>query len=282
LKERASIELTLAGETGRQTISTDGHFQFNPVAPGRYELYGSMPEGECVPPPTFLLATYQPLAVEEDRTDLKISLSCVQLTTISYLLLNGGNATDTRTFALQARRKDMAGIVNQLNLGNGPPSAVLAPGRWELLLQPGTGYAVTGFYGVSPGIGLRSRDRADGWNEITAGDNLRAARFVLSNSPGSLRGTVTGTAHEAVMGAPVYLEGYDSGSKTRIGELRTAYTDTLGMYQFSGLAPGAYRVLATFEYTAPDTATIESCAPKTVNIARSDAVTQDLDLFVLK
>ena len=31
-------------------------------------------------------------------------------------------------------------------------------------------------------------------------------------------------------------------------------TDTRGQYQFSGLAPGEYRLLATFEYQAPTAA----------------------------
>jgi len=96
-----------------------------------------------------------------------------------------------------------------------------------------------------------------------------------------LRGVVTGADREAVMGAPVYLEAYDPGSKTRVGELRTVNTSARGAYQFSGLAPGSYRVLATFEYVAPDIAAMELCGAKTVSVGASDPQTLDLDLFLL-
>jgi hypothetical protein len=47
------------------------------------------------------------------------------------------------------------------------------------------------------------------------------------------------------------------------------------------LAPGSYRVLATFEYVAPDIAAMELCGAKTVSVWGSDPQTLDLDLFLL-
>jgi hypothetical protein len=47
------------------------------------------------------------------------------------------------------------------------------------------------------------------------------------------------------------------------------------------LAPGSYRVLATFEYVAPDIAAMELCGAKTVSVGASDPQTLDLDLFLL-
>ncbi len=273
----APAELTLAGETGRQTITVSGDFRFNVVAPGRYEIYGTapVPARLC---PSRLAGAYLSLPVDRDIANLAVVLRCVQPMPISYSLETGGAFRDTGNLALRARRVDLAGIGKDFNLGNGPASAALALGQWEMLLQPSTGYAVTGFYHPSSGFGPRSR--ADGWNVFTTGYSF-GVRFSLSNSPGSLGGVVTGIDREAVMGAPVYLEAYEPGSKTRIGELRTVYTSARGAYQFSSLAPGAYRVLATFEYLAPDTATMELSGAKAVSVGAGDARTLDLDLFVL-
>jgi len=273
----APVELTLAGETGRQTISASGAFRFNPVAPGQYELYGTAPSAaNCRG--SGLAGAYMNLPVDRDITGLTVALTCVQPTSISYSVERSGTTRNSIAPALRARRVDLAGVGDTVNLGNGPTSAVLAPGRWEMLLQPPAGYSVTGYYESSSGAGLRSRP--DGWNAFTVGGH-GSLWFSLSSGAGSLRGVVTGADREAVMGAPVYLEAYDPGSKTRVGELRTVNTSARGAYQFSGLAPGSYRVLATFEYVAPDIAAMELCGAKTVSVGASDPQTLDLDLFLL-
>jgi hypothetical protein len=273
----APVELTLAGETGRQTIAVTGAFRFNPVAPGQYELYGTAPSpANCRV--SGLAAAHMNFAVDRDIAGLAVVLRCVQPTYVSYYTPASGTTRSPGGASLQARRVDLAGIGDTVNLGNGPEAAVLAPGRWELLLQPPAGYAVTGFSQSGPPFS--SGSRPDGWLAFTAGDNGRL-EFSLSNKSASLRGVVRGIDREAVMGAPVYLEAYDPRSKTRIGELRTVYTSSRGAYECSGLAPGEYRVLATFDYVAPDTATMELSGAKTVSVWGSDPQTLDLDLFLL-
>jgi hypothetical protein len=271
----APAELTLAGESGRQTITVSGAFRFNPVAPGQYELYGTAPANCYV---SGSAGAYMNLPVDRDIAGLTIAPTCVQPTQISYSMPGGGTTRNPGNMPLRARRVDLAGIGDTINLGNGPATALLAPGRWEMLLQPPAGYTVTGFY--QSGAGTGSGSRPDGWIAFTAG-GFGFAYFSLSSSPGSLRGVVTGTDREPVMGAPVYLEAYEPQSKTRIGELRAVHTKARGDYEFSGLAPGAYRVLATFEYLEPDTATMELCGAKTVSVWGRDPQTQDLDLFLL-
>lgn len=280
-----ATQLTLAGETGRQTVNVAGAlvgptpFRFNPVPPGHYELYAESPDGDC--PRSNLRSVYIPLSVTEDRTNLNVSMSCVEETRITYSLQNGGNIPDPQSLLLRARRIDLAGIAKEVNLGRGPSTVGLGFGRWEFLLQPTTAYAVTG---VSPSnTPVRLRSHADGWTEIQAGDRNRPIRYYLTNNPCSVRGVVTGTDHEPVMGAPVYLEGWDPAQKSRVGELRTAITDSRGNYQFDGLASSSYRILATFEYTAPDPSVMEDSGAKTVSLNRPGiSGTQDLDLFVLR
>jgi hypothetical protein len=280
------VKLTLAGDTGRQTHDVDRAFQFDAVAPGQYELYG---EGPCqIPPVSPLCPTvvaYLKLPVEGDRKNLKVVHTCIRSTGFSYFFDGGSQATDRNRLPLQARRKDLAGVSGPVPFGNAPRSALLAAGRWEVLLQPSVDVAVAGFYDSW----TRTQDRPDAWHEILAGDNLPGApavggvkQYLLSNSPGSLGGLVIGASHEAVIGAPVYLEGYDVNFKKRVTDLRTMFTDTRGAYQFGGLTPGTYRLLATFEYQSPDAATMDASGAILLTIEKGKAQTKDVDLFVLR
>jgi hypothetical protein len=274
VKSDGPIQLTLAGETGRQIISGFGPFQFNPVAPGRYELYGSAPNGDCR---SGLVAVYLTLPVEHDRGDLVISPTCLPPTSISYSV-EGARITDSTGFALQTRHKDLAGILDTKSYPGLPGSLPLMLGQWDILLQTASSYCVTGFYTDS--FRVRSGGRGDGWNDFVA--DGRGIHFVLSGNAVSLRGMVTAAAPDTAMGAPVYLEGYDPGAKARIGELHTTTADAHGVYRFDGLSPGWYRILATFEYSAPDQAAMDSSGVTPFSLARQSSDTKDLDLFVLK
>jgi hypothetical protein len=111
--------------------------------------------------------------------------------------------------------------------------STMAPGRWELALAPTQSCYAVSFSGGRGG-------RADGWNEVelAAGVNAEFA-FVLSPHPAALHGTVQ-EGDKPVAGVPVYLaaEGL---------EPRMTRTDTAGRYEFYGLAPGSYRLLASFD-----------------------------------
>ena len=126
------------------------------------------------------------------------------------------------------------------------------------------------------------RARADGWNEVLVGRIYSPIRFVFSSSPGTLHGLVSGIAREPVSGAPVFLEGYDPESRKRLTDLRMVYADIRGQYQVTGLAPGSYRVLSTFEFQAPDSATMEAAGARLVKVEEGRDLLQDLDLSVIR
>jgi hypothetical protein len=146
------------------------------------------------------------------------------------------------------------------------------------MLTPPPGYYVSGFSGSLPGRGDVSRP--DGWNEVTTAF-YGSIRFTLSSSPGALHGVVKSSG-EPVAGAPVYLEAYDPVARKRVTDLRTARTDLRGMYRFESLAPGAYRVLSTFEYRSPDSAEMEIAGAQTATVAASGNLAVDLDLYVIR
>jgi protocatechuate 3,4-dioxygenase beta subunit len=80
----------------------------------------------------------------------------------------------------------------------------------------------------------------------------------------------------------VFLEPYDPDPAKRLAPVRIARTDARGQYQFTGLAPGQYRLLAAFENQSPDSAEISAARPIIVKIEEAKDLQQDLELYVAR
>lgn len=214
----------------------------------------------------------------------KVNLT--QDTTIKFVLHEEGDVVFTFVGApvqagnlgsiqVMARRKDLAGPGAEQILKLENNRAHLSAGPWQLALQPNPTFYASGFSG--PGNQQSADGRADGWNEFAGGFGIR---FTLSGSPGTVHGTVK-SGGEPAIGAPVFLEPVDLEPARRVTETFITRTDVRGQYRFSGLAPGNYRVLSSFEYLNVDSATMSQAAAKPVKVENTHDLQQDLDLFVL-
>jgi protocatechuate 3,4-dioxygenase beta subunit len=257
----AEVTITMAGETGRKSAKAR-EYAFPGLAPGDYDFYaeGAGEEG--------IVAAYQRLHVTKDAV-------------VSLLGSPGGGVSvygvaNTDSAKLWVRRKDMAGVgeTKQWPLKRGRGS--IPAGRWELLLEPPDGSYVSSF---NDGTYRPFRLRGDGWNE-TIVDRFRGPGFQLASGPGSLRGTVKSSG-DPVDGAPVYVEGWDTNAKARVGELRSIRTDVRGQFRLDGLAPGSYRVLASFEYLNPDEETMGVTAQEITVPAHAEK-SLELELYVIR
>ena len=99
--------------------------------------------------------------------------------------------------------------------------------------------------------------------------------------PGTLHGVVRDTGGAPVVGIPVFLEAYDLERRKRVKDFQILRTDINGQYHFTGLAPGAYRLLATFDYRTPDTQVMELPIIKTARVDEGRDVIQDLEQYVV-
>jgi protocatechuate 3,4-dioxygenase beta subunit len=264
------VKLTFATDLGREVTKTAGAFQFGPVSPGIYEIYAEGPGG----PRCDVLAAWQEVDLRRPHR-IDLTVPCMSPVAVG-ITGKSGEQPDPAQFQVLARRVDRAGPGEIQEIAVGRSGAMLLPGRWQVSLKTPPGYYVAQLLSSSMAPNPR---RADGWNDITITHAARIV-FVVATSPGGLHGQVTGTAHEAVAGAPVYLEPIDAASGARVGDLRTAITDTRGQYHFYGLAPGPYRILATFEYQSPDEETMARSA-KTISISERSDTDLALDLLVL-
>ncbi|HEY1339122.1 MAG TPA: carboxypeptidase-like regulatory domain-containing protein [Bryobacteraceae bacterium] len=260
--------VTLISDMGRQTVTTSSAFLFRPLPPGPYEIRAEFAGDERSP----ALGAYTTLVLDRDRTDFRVRL--VPWPKVDFAIVNTeGQPIAPPGLRVLARRKDLAerGAASTLPVINGQAS--LGPGRWELALDPMTDYFVAGFSGpAGPSA------RPDGWNEITVEGGPMAVRFVLAPDPGSVHGTVK-IGDGPIAGAPVFLEAWDPESRRRVGDLRATRTDSTGGYRFTGLAPGAYRILSTFEFREPDSAAM--AAGRVIKVERGKDQLVDLGLYVM-
>jgi hypothetical protein len=181
-------------------------------------------------------------------------------------------------FQITGRNKDLAGIGPAVPLQIVNRSVLLPPGRWDVLLNPPSGYYVSGY--SATGLGY-SPSRPDGWNEFLVNGSYGSVRFTMTGGPSEMRGTVK-LSSEPVAGAPVYLEGWDPDNRKRTTDLRVVRSDGNGVYRFQGLAPGTYRVLATFEYLMPDSASMDLAGAPSVRIEPHSNLQMDLDLYGIR
>ena len=147
------------------------------------------------------------------------------------------------------------------------------------MLAPSSAYVATGFYGCHGEHPEGSR--ADGWNETTVTGPC-GIHIVVSGKPGGVNGTVTMGANEPAGGVPVFLEAYDEVTHKRVVDLRSTRTDMRGKYNFAGLAPGTYRLVATFEYQSPLTGDIDAMRPHVFQVEEGRDQQQDLDVWAIR
>jgi carboxypeptidase family protein len=204
-----NASVSLISDMGAQIVTTDsfGHFRFNGVAPGKYELMAESARA----------AGWLPVEVDRDRTDTR--LPSYPIPTVEFAFEDGkGAAVDSSALQVIARRKELSGpgAPQYLQLvGNRLP---LLPGHWQFSLAPNPAYYVRGWKAAV----------------VTFTAPAMVVRFPVFANPGTVHGIVTRSP-----GAPVYLE--------RDGEVRTTRTDIHGNYSFVGLAPGEYRIRSTGE-----------------------------------
>ena len=105
-------------------------------------------------------------------------------------------------------------------------------------------------------------------------------RVRLSSNPARLAGAVS-QSREPVVGAPVYLEAIDCRG-LGLGDVHTTRSDPDGLYRFSGLAPGKYRVLSSFESWDSGESPATAAPAKTLSLKEGSEARQDLELYVAR
>jgi hypothetical protein len=263
------ITIVLASDVGRETITTEGGFNFPNKPPGPYEIWASTPTG---------YGAYVPFTLADRNMQPPVPLFPMASVFFNFKGPQG-QTIDASTVKVQIRRVDLAGVSPPENqrINNGRGGVI--QGHWQFQIVPNETYVAMDFRGCSgerpPG------GRADGWNDVVVTHNCMVS-YTLSSKPSAIHGIVTAGAREPVPGAPVFLEAWDPIGRKRLMEPRTVRADAQGQYQFVGLAPGTYRLVSTFEYRSPEAEDIDIMTPLTVVVEEGRDQQQDLSLYIIR
>ena len=268
----APATITVASETGRQTFNGNSH-TFTGLPRGDYDVIAEAPSD--VKGAT--QGAYQRISIGQDtRIELQTrkAAASFQFSGLPAQALQDG------TLKVIGRRKDLAGPHETEFIQVSDNRAPLAVGPWDFAVVPIEGRYVSGFLGSG---GYRTRKHFEGWNEsiVLPRPYSSFMRFIFSAGPASLHGTVTDAGSPAV-GAPVFIEPVDLEPERRITPCYVTATDVHGRFQFSGLAPGRYRVLSSFEYQMPDSKIMIEAAARDLQLDGQTDTAVDLGLYVIR
>jgi Carboxypeptidase regulatory-like domain len=274
---RDPVVVTMVSDMGTEFADVDaqGNFHFNPAAPGQYELMASTTTAR------YSTAAYMPLSLDRDQQSLTISMA--SLPQIQFVIEDTkGVPLDGRQLTVLMRHKDLSGTGKTDSMHAAATARLpIQPGRYDVTLNPGAGWYVASFSG--PLSDSLNQGRADGWNEINVPPNsLNTLKFVLSASPATLHGVVRGPGGQPVAGIPVFLEPFDLERHKRVKDFVVQLTDINGQYRFTGLAPGSYRLISTFEYRVPDARLMDLSVVKSVRVEEAHDENADLDQYIIR
>jgi len=265
------VTVTLSSDVMRVT-SEGGAFRFDGLPPGPYEIHAAGRDFRGTP-----AGDWQELRLDRDLEGLVLSVRRGADLRLSVETQDGA-PVDSGKVRVALRKKDLYGEGEEVSPVSGKEN-VIAPGRWEIKAWPTPEYYAWGI--GAPGRRSRRLPHADRWEEIRISPlSFARVEVVLSAKPAVVRGRVSRSLGEPAAGTPVFLEAIDSGTGRRIAEPRFTYAGTQGEYRFSGVPPGQYRIVSTFEFDYPDERAMEAAKTRTLVITEGSDNPVDLDLYV--
>jgi len=262
----AFIRVTLSADTGRKETNAPcplGDYTFDQLAPGNYEILA-----EPIQNPAAGAAWTERMLDRDGVANLQIApLPRVRIDGD----IDGGNRLTTPLNYLM-RRKDAAGATHTIT-----NTARVLPGIWEVFVRPAEAHAFTRF--MVPNYINRS-DRS----EIAPMVQIEVSRVVdiglrFSSRPASVEGTVR-LAGDIVPRAPVYLFAVDPAVRRLVHGPRDTVADTSGKFRFTGLPPGDYMVLSSFDVEELNKTTMEDARATPLHLSEGLAKSVLLDLYV--
>ncbi len=270
------ITVTLSSELGLKKATTacpdgaPGGYSFKGLAPGDYEIYATYD--------SMVGGGFVPVHLEDDTmVDIQVRQN-LPYRNQAQVRMAGGGYSNMKVQWL-GRRDDLGGAEEP-----GPLEMPLPVGYWQLHAKLPPGYYVSDIE-----AGSRSRGpRYDGqgnlispqdWFEVFTTFTSPPPTIVIASDPAKIEGTVS-EGDSPVPGAPVTIRAVEETVNRQANGVHSTFADTDGHFEFQGLPPGDYYILATFDERKPKLGTFQEANAKVISLDPSAAVEVDLTLWL--
>jgi hypothetical protein len=267
-----TVKVTLTSETLHRitTVSCGTSYMFPSLSPAVYEVTAENLKDNQ--------SGYLELFVDKATSNAAVKLQPPP--TVDFDIRRAG-ASGRVNFpvTVTGRRQDLyeAGTEQQIPT----PEATLLAGHWEMSAQAGADKyirSITNFRGE-----LRrelQQEKPVEWFDIfiEARYNARIT-IIVADKAAQITGSVMKEG-KPVPGAPVFLWPMTEASRRSLKGYRMVFADSEGKYHLEGLPPGDYRLLATYDFTEVDEASMDEGQAITVHAEESQKTSTDLPLWI--
>lgn len=266
------VTVTLSSETGKQSKLLPAcagpgpfDFEFESLAPANYELF-AMTQDKTE-------AGFTELFLDHDSDAGNVSLG-----PLPRVMFEVRPDPQKAQLTLLGRRQDLA----EAEQGREIPltQTSLEPGHWEMNARVGSNQFVESIVNqFSPPRRPDTPQRASDWFPVFLGTRSNARiRITVSDRSGAIAGTVNSNGQK-VPGAPVFLYPVAETARKSVG-VKQVLSNTDGGFQFTGLPPGDYRVLATFDLNEVEEEALDEARAVTIHVDASQTASLDLQLWL--
>jgi len=180
------------------------------------------------------------------------------------------------TIKLMGHRQDLSDLEKDHPI---EMHGTLAPGHWLMSAQVGATQYVESIAGSAALRDRHATQPSDAF-EVLIGPGSTRVIVTISDRAGQWEGSVAGPDSKPVPGAPVFLWPVTEAARRSLGGAKQVLADASGYYQFAGLPPGDYRVMASFDLSEVDEEILDAARAPITRLDAGQRMTADLPLWI--
>lgn len=261
------VDVVVSADTGRRQARAGCQtgFRFDNLPPGAYEFFAATADGK--------LTAYFDRRVEQSTQNAHLELRPAPDIRIS-MVDEGGRAPVSVSGSVVMRRVDLAGVVEtrEVQLSAGRAQVILPPGWWEVAGNlPLPNFIDRVFPSWRRGGVARAIAHPD-WHEVQIEPHFSGDLNVsIASKAGGVDVRVI-DQEKPVPGIPVFLWPVQPDVRRRSQGPRRLDANSKGEVRFVGLAPGEYRVVASFDLDLVDQETVDAAQAPAITLGAGGVV----------
>lgn len=270
-EDDSPVKVTLTSETMHRVTqaSCRERYSFTGLAPATYEISAETADRKE--------SGFIELFVDRTNTSATVALQPMPSVTFDIRRAGSGSAWNTPV-TVSGRRHDLYDSSAEQQIPT--PRATLTAGHWELSAQAGPDQYVESIVNQFQVRRGQQPEQSVEWFDVFIEMRGQARVVITVADKAAQIGGIVSKEGKGVPGAPVFLWPVSESGRRSLKGYRTTIADTDGKYRFTGLPPGDYRMLATYDFTEIDESALDEGLAISVRATESQGTEANLTLWI--